>query len=45
MLLNPSTAETPDQAEEARQPGRNTAAGNVTACNWYTAADGTTCTC
>ncbi|MFI6103144.1 hypothetical protein [Streptomyces sp. NPDC051310] len=46
VLLNTSTAKNPDL--RLKKPGsldNNTATGSITACNWNTAADGTTYAC
>ncbi|MEU0270388.1 hypothetical protein [Streptomyces sp. NPDC006307] len=46
VLLNTSTAKNPDlRLKKPGSPDNNTATGSITACNWNTAADGTTYTC
>ncbi|MGI5485141.1 hypothetical protein [Streptomyces lavendofoliae] len=46
VLLNTSTVKNPDLRLKKRgSPDNNTATGSITACNWNTAADGTTYSC
>ncbi|MGI5359444.1 hypothetical protein ACQI4E_29600 [Streptomyces sp. CA-252508] len=46
VLLNTSTVKNPDlRLKKPGSPDDNTATGSITACNWNTAADGTSYAC